>query len=86
MDEPSYWWQTGIAVVLAGFAFIGRRAVDKVDDHGKRITELEQSSVSESDLENTITRFEGSMKETKAAVDQTNKTVLELWKFLAEKK
>ncbi len=72
--------------MLAGFAWLGNRAVQKVDAHEERIKQLEDHGVSESDLENTITRFEGSMKETKAAVDQTNKTVLELWKFLAEKK
>ena len=86
MDEPSYWWQTGVGVVLAGFAWLGNRAVKTVDAHEERIKQLEEHGVSESDLENTINRFEGSMKETKAAVDQTNKTVLELWKFLAEKK
>lgn len=86
MDEPSYWWQTGVDIVLVGFAWLGNRAVQKVDAHEKRIKQLEEHGVSKSDLENTINRFEGSMKETKAAVEQTNKTVLELWKFLAEKK
>lgn len=86
MEEPSYWWQTAITAALGAMAWLGNRAVAKVDGHEQRIKELEENHVSESDLESTITRFEGSMKETKAAVDQTNKTVLELWKFLAEKK
>ncbi len=79
MDEPSYWWQTGVGIVLAGFAWIGNRAVQKVDAHEERIKTLEAESVTEADLDKTIRRFEDTLSDT-------NKTVIEIWKHLAEKK
>lgn len=69
MDEPSYWWQTAISVVLGLAIWIGNRAVKRVDDHHAEIEKLKRDSITKADLkEQSQTLLD--------AIDRGNKDVI----------
>lgn len=54
MDEPNYWWQTGVAVVLAAFGWLGNRAVKRVDDLESKVDTLERTSITKAELKDSL--------------------------------
>jgi len=54
MDEPNYLWQTGVGIVLAAFGWLGKRAVERVDELESRLDGLERTSITKGELKETL--------------------------------
>ncbi len=50
MDEPNYLWQTGVGIVLAAFGWLGKRAVERVDDLEEKVDALERTAITKVEL------------------------------------